>query len=382
MLIDSVVLHINNISHVAKDATANFLLSSAYRFHPNASFPDPVNMKTASEKVLLSGASGMIGSAILRELSARQMPALQLSRSSVDPHRRLNPGDPSAAHPQAGSSPTLQFVAVSISGEVPWNPSTTPSVAHPELLEGLSAAIHLSGASLAAHRWTPDYKQTLVQSRVETTRSLAITLAGLRQPPPVLLVASAIGIYGNRGDELLDESSAPGSGFLADLCRQWEAAAQPAVDAGIRVVHLRFGVVLGPQTDARRGALDRLIPLFHCGLGGPLGSGRQWMGWIGLADLVSAVFFVLQTPSLSGPINFTAPNPVTNLQFTRALARQLHRPAILPAPAAALRLALGDIADEALLASSRAYPSRLAAAGFQFAHPTIDLALAAALARR
>ena len=179
---------------------------------------------------------------------------------------------------------------------------------------------------------------------------------------------------------MLDESSAPGSGFLADLCRQWEAAAQPAVDAGIRVVFLRFGVVLSPSTSP--GALAKLVPLFRLGLGGRLGAGTQWMSWISLPDLVSAVLFLLEDPGISGPVNLTAPNPVTNAQFTRILARQLHRPASLPAPVPLLRLALGEIADEALLSSARAFPSRLSGAGFHFEHPTLDLALAAALAKR
>jgi uncharacterized protein (TIGR01777 family) len=335
-------------------------------------------MEPASGKYLLTGASGMLGTAIRRTLDARQMQSLQLSRSATIPRSREIQS--AGAGQTAGRSDTFQFVAVSISGEIPWNPTVSPSVAHPQLLEGLTAAIHLSGANLAAHRWTPAYKHEIVSSRIDSTRALATTLAGLRHPPATLLVASATGIYGNRGDELLDESSAPGSGFLADLCRQWEAAAQPAVDAGIRVVHLRFGVVLGPRSAP--GALARLLPIFRLGLGGRLGSGRQWMSWISLDDLVSAVFLLLANSSISGPVNLTAPNPVTNAQFTRALGRRLHRPAILPVPASMLRLALGEIADEALLSGARAFPSRLSAAGFQFAHPTIDLALAAALGKR
>jgi uncharacterized protein (TIGR01777 family) len=193
----------------------------------------------------------------------------------------------------------------------------------------------------------------------------------------VLLVASATGIYGDRHDEFLDELSPPGKGFLADVCRQWEAAAEPAVLADIRVVHLRLGVVMSPGD----GALAKMLPLFRLGLGGRLGSGRQWMGWISLQDAVAAILFAMDTPALSGPVNLTAPAPVTNADFTRALARAVHRPAILPAPAFALRLALGEMADEALLASARTIPARLSSAGFGFAHPTIDEALAAALRR-
>lgn len=263
---------------------------------------------------------------------------------------------------------TLQLVRrpAARSTEIQWNPAAP--------LEGLAAAIHLSGASVAAHRWTPAYKREIAASRIDSTRALAATLARLNHPPQVMLVASAVGFYGNRGDEMLNESSAPGSGFMAELCEQWEAAAQPARDAGIRVVHLRFGVVLGPG-----GALARMTPIFRLGLGGPLGSGRQWMSWISLDDVVAAILFALDTPILAGPVNFTAPNPVTNAEFTRVLARCLHRPAIFPAPAFALRIALGQMADEALLASARVLPARLTEAGFQFQHPTIEEALAAAL---
>jgi uncharacterized protein (TIGR01777 family) len=214
----------------------------------------------------------------------------------------------------------------------------------------------------------------MIESRVQSTRALATALAGLRHPPQMLLVASATGIYGDRGPELLDETSLPGSGFVADLCRQWEAAAQPAIDAGIRVLHLRFGVVLGPG-----GALARLLPIFRLGLGGQLGNGRQFMSWISLHDVLAAIFFLLEAPSLAGPFNFTAPNPVTNTQFTRALATQLHRPAVLSVPTFALRLALGEMPGEVLLSSARAYPAKLAAAGFHFSHPTLVHALPAAL---
>ncbi len=242
-------------------------------------------------------------------------------------------------------------------------------------LEGLTAAIHLSGANVAAHRWTPEYMREIEASRVGSTGTLARVLAGLERPPRVFLVASATGIYGDRGDEVLTEDSAPGTGFLAEVCRNWEAAAEPAVVAGIRVVHLRFGVVLS----AGEGALGKLAPLFRMGLGGRLGSGRQWMSWMGIEDAVAAVRFLLKTPQIVGAVNMTAPNPVTNAEFTRVLGRVLHRPALLPAPAFALRLALGRMADEALLASARAMPKRLMDAGFRFAQPTIEEALAAAL---
>ncbi len=215
----------------------------------------------------------------------------------------------------------------------------------------------------------------MVESRIETTSGLAHLLAGLRQPPQVLVVASAIGIYGDRGDEALDEASSPGSGFLADLCVRWEAAAEPARIAGIRVVHARFGVVLGKG----QGALAKMLPLFRLGLGGPLGSGRQWMSWVSLEDVVAAIAFAMARQDLAGPINVTAPNPVRNADFTRALGEALHRPAVLPAPAFALKLAFGQMADEALLSSAKAIPAKLTATGFTFKFPKVEQALAAAV---
>lgn len=299
-------------------------------------------------RYLLSGASGTIGSALKQALETRNMPVLQLVRA-----------------------------APNCTCQLQWNPGADRAVENPGKLDELSAAIHLGGANLAAHRWTEAYKREIFSSRVDSTRAIARLLAGLRHPPQTLLAASAYGIYGNRGDEMLDENSAPGSGFLADTCQQWEDAAQPAVDAGIRVVYLRFGVVLGPGP----GALAKMLPIFRLGLGGPLGSGRQWMSWISLADAIAAIVFALRTPSLAGPVNMTAPNPVTNRHFTRALGGILNRPAFLPAPAFALRLALGPMADEVLLSSARVFPSRLTVAGFQFIHRFVEEALAAAVVR-
>jgi len=282
----------------------------------------------------------------------------------------------------ARSQPIIQLVRRPPSSldQIQWNPAATPAIPNPEALKNISAnitaAIHLSGSNVAAHRWTAAYKREIAQSRIQSTHALASALAQLRNPPQTLLVASATGIYGNREDQLLDDTSAPGSGFLADVCRQWEAAAQPAVQAGIRVVHLRFGVVIGRGP----GALAKMLPIFRLGLGGPLGSGQQWMSWISLEDAVSAILFLLDTPSVAGPVNLTTPNPVTNAQFTRALAQAIHRPAIFRAPNFALRLALGEMADEALLASARVYPSKLTSARFRFAHPTIAPAIHAALA--
>jgi hypothetical protein len=303
-------------------------------------------MSEETYKVVLSGASGMLGTALRRALSARQTPALQLVR-----------GTPAS------------------SSQLAWNPEADPAIADSDALEGLAAAVHLSGASVAGRRWTTDYKQELAVSRVQSTQALARLLASLRHPPQTLLVASAVGLYGDRGEELLDESSLAGAGFLAQLCKEWEAAAQPAADAGIRVVNLRFGVVLGRG----EGALAAMLPAFRLGLGGRLGTGRQWMSWISLQDAIGAILFAIDTLGLAGPVNLTAPNPVRNAEFTHVLGHQLNRPTVLPVPATALRLAFGQMADEALLAGARVVPQKLMAAGFSFTHATIDQALAAAL---
>jgi len=261
------------------------------------------------------------------------------------------------------------------SQEVEWNPVPNGSISQPGQLEGISAAIHLSGASIAGHRWTPAYKQEMANSRIASTRILSEVLAHLKSPPKALIVSSAIGFYGDRGDDILDESSPIGSGFFPELCQDWESASLPAAQAGIRVVHLRLGMIIGPNG----GAMARLAPLFRLGLGGPLGNGRRWMSWISEADAVGAAIFALHIQTLSGPVNAVAPNPVTNAAFTRALGRAVHRPAILPAPAFALRLAFGQMADEALLASTRVLPTRLLGAGFQFQYPTLPEAFACAL---
>jgi len=238
-------------------------------------------------------------------------------------------------------------------------------------LEGLEAAVHLGGVNLSERRWTKAYKREIETSRVESTRVLAAVLAGLKRPPKVLLVASATGFYGDRGDEVLDEGSSAGKGYLPEICAKWEAASEAAAKAGIRVVHLRLGVVLG-----KNGAMKKMLPIFRLGLGGRLGSGQQWMSWIRLEDAVRAILFSLKTETLSGPVNLAAPNPVTNAEFTRALGRALHRPAVMPVPALALRLMFGEMANEALLASTRAFPGKLIGAGFRFEYPTVDEALA------
>jgi uncharacterized protein len=256
-----------------------------------------------------------------------------------------------------------------------WDPYAARPMNHPQAIEGTTAAVHLSGVNVAGRRWTSAYRREILESRVTPTHALATLLTELKAKPAVLVCASAIGIYGNRGDEVLTETSLPGSGFLPEVCVAWERATQPASDAGIRVVHVRFGVVLSPEG----GALAQMLPLFRALLGGRLGSGRQWLSWVALPDAIRAIEFALQTASLSGPVNVVAPNPITNVEFTRALGRSLNRPTLLPAPGFALRLAFGEMAPATILASERVLPDRLSAAGFHFEYPEIEAALRAVL---
>ncbi|HTV06791.1 MAG TPA: TIGR01777 family oxidoreductase [Acidobacteriaceae bacterium] len=297
-------------------------------------------------KVLVSGGSGLIGTSLVRLLAEDGIAVFQLVRRRAED-----------------------------SGEVGWDPRVEEPVMDRAALEGATAAIHLSGANLSAHRWTAAYKKEIVESRVGSTRALVRVLRKLKSPPASLLCASAIGIYGDRGDEKLTEASTPGSGFLAETCRAWEAEADAAAEGGIRVVNLRTGVVLAHDG----GALQKMLPLFRAGLGGRLGSGKQWMSWITLSDLMRAVRHVLATDALKGPVNLVAPIPVTNAEFTRALGRVVHRPAVMPAPAFALRAVLGEMTDAALVASTRVIPQRLAETGFHFDFPEISAALKSAV---
>ena len=257
---------------------------------------------------------------------------------------------------------------------VRWDPARGQLDA--DALEGVDGVIHLAGENVGA-RWTAARRRAIVESRIQGTRLLAERCARLRTKPEVLVSASAIGIYGLRGDEWLDESSALGDDFLAEVGQAWEAATAPARDAGIRVVHLRIGIVLNPAG----GALAKMLLPFQLGVGGRLGSGRQWMSWISREDLVGAIHHALQVPSLAGPVNATAPAPVTNAQFTRTLARVLRRPAIAPVPAAALRALFGEMAEGTVLASQRVRPAALEASGFRFRHPTLETALRFELGR-
>ncbi len=289
--------------------------------------------------ILISGASGLVGSALQPALTGSGHTVARLSRDGEGPDR------------------------------LPWDPST--GVRDPRAMEGFDAVVHLAGENIAQGRWTRAKKRRIRDSRVLGTRSLCASIVSLAQPPPILLCASAIGFYGDRGDTLLDESALAGTGFLPDVCREWEAAARPAEDRSIRVVHLRFGVILSRHG----GALAKMLTPFRLGLGGRLGDGRQYMSWIGIDDAVGIIEFALRHESLNGPVNTVSPEPATNREFTATLARVVSRPAIFPMPAFAARIAFGEMADALLLASTRVVPARLEAAGYRFRHPGLEGAL-------
>jgi len=238
-------------------------------------------------------------------------------------------------------------------------------------LEGIEAVVHLAGDNIAGGRWTAQKKRTIRESRVQGTSLLSDTLAGLSHPPSVFVCASAIGFYGNRGDEVLTEQSLPGKDFLANVCIDWEAATISAAEQGIRTTHARFGIIL----DAKEGALSKMLPPFRAGIGGKIGAGNQWMSWVGLVDVIAALKFLLADRSIHGPVNVVAPNPVTNAEFTTTLGRVLSRPTILPMPAFAARLAFGEMADALLLSSQRVDPAVLEDNGFLFSWPTLEPAL-------
>jgi len=243
-------------------------------------------------------------------------------------------------------------------------------------LEGVDAVVHLAGESVMG-RWTAAKKARIRNSRVQGTRLLAETIAGLPTPPGVVVCASASGYYGDRGNELLKEESDPGNNFLAGVCREWEAAADPARAAGVRVVHPRFGIVLSPEG----GALGTTLPIFKLGGGGRIGSGRQYWPWVAVDDVVGATLHALDTGSLSGAVNITVPDPPTNEEYTKTLGHVLGRPTVFPIPAPAARLALGQIADELLLASQRVEPTRLRESGYSYRYPELEGALRHLLGR-
>lgn len=300
------------------------------------------------QRILISGASGLVGSALEAQLRAAGAQTSSLTRGAADAAR----------------------------GRIHWDPAKRELDA--AQLEGFDAVVHLAGENIGGGRWTRVQKERLLESRSQGTRLIAGALAAAKKKPRALVCASAIGYYGDRGEELLTEASAAGQGFLPDVCRAWEHASHAARNSGIRVVTLRYGIVLS----ARGGALAKMLTPFRLGLGGPLGSGRQWMSWIALEDAVGAIQVALANGNWNGAFNAVAPQPVRNADFTRALARVLKRPAILPAPAFALRLALGEMADALLLASTRVVPERLQQAGYVHRHPELEGALRAALAQR
>jgi uncharacterized protein (TIGR01777 family) len=291
-------------------------------------------------QIVISGSSGLIGSALV--------PLLTAAGHQV---RRIVRGEPKAP------------------GDIRWDPAS--GSIDRTALAGCEAIVHLAGENIAARRWSAEQKEKIRASRVESTRLLATTLAQLEPRPKVWVGASAIGFYGDRGDERLDEASAPGEGFLPEVCRQWEAAMQPAIDAGIRVVPARFGVVLSPAG----GALKSMLTPFLLGAGGRIGNGQQYFSWIGLDDAAGALVHLLSTESLRGPVNVVSPSPVTNQEFTKTLGRVLHRPTIFPMPAFAARLVMGEMADGLLLASARVYPARLETSGYAFRFPQLEAAL-------
>jgi uncharacterized protein (TIGR01777 family) len=265
---------------------------------------------------------------------------------------------------------------VALSRPADWDPEK--GTIRPNALDGVDAVVHLAGENIASGRWTVARKARILKSRVQGTKLISEAMARADKPPRILLSASATGFYGDRGSELLREDSAPGSGFLPDVCRQWEAATEAATRKGIRVVHMRTGLVLTPNG----GALAKMLPPFKLGAGGRIGSGEQYWSWISLDDLISAMAHCLEAGTLHGPVNMVSPSPVTNLQFTKALGRVLSRPTIFPMPVLAARLALGEMADALLLASARVEPAKLAASRFVFKHKELEPALEHLLKRK
>jgi uncharacterized protein (TIGR01777 family) len=307
---------------------------------------NPVGPTAVDDSVAVTGATGFVGSALCSRLSESGCRILRLvRRQDVDTPRELY-----------------------------WDPQT--GFITPERMNGLHAVVHLAGESIASGRWTDDKKRRIRRSRVEGTRTLSAALARLAQPPRVLICASAVGYYGDRGDELLDESSSAGTGFLADVCQEWEAASAPATEAGIRVVHLRLGMILSRNG----GALQKMLMPFKLGAGGRVGPGRQYWSWIHLDDVIGAMRHAIAGHDLAGPVNAVSPHPVTNLEFTRILGHVLHRPTFMPMPAFAARIALGEMADELLLSSARVLPRKLQQSGYVFACSDLESALQRELA--
>jgi len=290
-------------------------------------------------RILVSGSHGLVGKALINSLTPDGHEILRLVR-----------GKPASAK------------------EIEWHPDEQRLDA--ASLEGLDAVIHLAGESIASGRWTDEKKRAIRDSRVKGTALLSEALARLSRPPSLFLSASAIGYYGDRDDELLTEKSAPGDDFLANVCVEWENATIPTIEKGIRTVHARFGIIL----DAKEGALGKMLTPFRMGIGGRIGDGKQWMSWIDIEDVVNGLKFLIAS-SVTGPVNFVAPNPVTNAEFTKTLGRVLSKPTLFPIPAFGARLAFGEMGDALLLSSQRVKPAVLEERGFQFGHPSLEPAL-------
>jgi uncharacterized protein (TIGR01777 family) len=288
--------------------------------------------------VLVSGGTGFIGEALIPELEARGHRVKRLTRM-----------------PRSGE-------------DIRWDPDAGTIEGD---LAGTDAVIHLAGESIAEGRWTTEKKRRILESRRKGTGLLAEKIAGLPEPPSVMVSASATGYYGDRGNELLTEESEPGTLFLSRVCQEWEAAAEPAREAGVRVVHPRFGIVLSTEG----GALGTTLPIFKLGGGGKIGSGRQYWSWVAFDDVVGAIVHAINTDDLSGPVNVVAPDPPTNAEYTKTLGRVLGRPTLFAVPAPAARVGLGEIADELLLASTRVEPAKLEETGYEYRHPELEGAL-------
>ena len=297
-------------------------------------------------KILISGSHGLVGSALIQSLEAQGHEVFRLVRYA--PNSR---------------------------SEIEWSPDRY-SIALARI-EGFDAVVSLAGESIAEGRWTDEKKRRIRESRVKGTKLLGDALANLTAPPQTFICASAIGYYGNRGDELLTEESARGDDFLSDVCAEWEQATATAAEKGIRVVNARFGIIL----DQKGGALKKMLPPFRMGVGGKLGSGKQWMSWITLDDVVGALNFALTNEAVRGPVNYVAPNPVTNAEFTKTLGKVLSRPTLFPVPAFAIKLLFGEMGEALLLGGQRVKPSRLEQSAYEFKHAQLEQGLRAVLQR-